>query len=298
MDIVMLGHSAAGKTSYLSLMYAAMCDGVEGMTLSTADRGAHHALLADARAIRRGRYPRASDRPRRYEFVLCHDGDGIFPFRWTDHRGGALTEHRGSSPQAARLHDDLVAADGIVLFVDALRLDTDPDAAEDIRRLVVRVHQAVADREESVTPLVIALTKTDLVDLDAPDAQERFVGPFLPLIEAVQETRHIQGAFIPLVCGPEPEGVALPVLWTLRFGIIGRAMELSASIDSLMAAARLADQRDTLWDRISSWWEDEPSWASIRDRDRARAAAELARLEPLVAPADRLGELLEDVLSF
>ncbi len=44
MDIVMLGHSAAGKTSYLSLMYAAMCDGVEGMTLRTADRDAHRSL--------------------------------------------------------------------------------------------------------------------------------------------------------------------------------------------------------------------------------------------------------------
>ncbi|MEV6976044.1 hypothetical protein [Kitasatospora sp. NPDC093806] len=298
MDIVMLGHSAAGKTSYLSLMYAAMCDGVEGMTLRTADNDVHRSLQADARAILRGRYPRASDRPRSYDFVLCHNGGDVFPFRWKDHRGGALTEHRRGSPQAAQLHDDLVAADGIVLFVDALRLDTDPEAAQDVRRLVVRVHQAVADREETLTPLVIALTKTDLVDLGAPDAADRFLGPFLPLIEAVQETRHIQGAFIPLVCGPEPEGVALPVLWALRFGIIGRAMQLSASIDSLVASAQLADQRDTLWDRVSSWWDDVPSWAAIRDRDRALAAAELERLEPLVEPADRLGELLEDVFSF
>ncbi|MET9402462.1 hypothetical protein [Kitasatospora sp. NPDC002965] len=298
MDIVMLGHHAAGKTSYLSLMYAAMCDGVEGMTLSTADATAHRVLTSGARDILSGRYPRPSDRPRAYDFVLRHDGADVFPFRWKDHRGGALTEHRSDSRQAADLHDDLVAADGIVLFVDALRLDIDPEAAEAVRRLTVRVHQALADREETLTPLVIALTKADLVDLGADDAEDRFVGPFRPLIEAVAETRHIQGAFIPLVCGPEPENVALPVLWTLRFGIVGRAMRLSASIDSLMASAQLADQRDTLWDRVSSWWDDVPSWAALRDRDRALAAAELARLKPLVEPAERLGELLEDIISF
>ncbi|GAA1235891.1 hypothetical protein GCM10009665_27660 [Kitasatospora nipponensis] len=298
MNIVMLGHSAAGKTSYLSLMYAAMCDGVEGLTLGTADPAAHRSLVNGAGAILRGSYPRASDRRQAYEFVLRHQGADVFPFRWTDHRGGALTELRSASAQARQLHEDLVAAQGIVLFVDALHLATDPEAPEAVRRLIVRVHQAVDAREETLTPLVIALTKTDLVDLGAPGGEERFVGPFLPLIEAVAGTRHIQGAFIPLVCGPEPENVVLPVLWTLRFGILGRAMELSASIERLVASAQYADARDTVWDRIGSWWTDQPSWASMRDRARAEAAGELARLQPLVAPADRLAELLEDVLAF
>lgn len=58
MDIVMLGHSGVGKTSYVSLMYAAMRDGIQGFGLCAREETRHEELTATAEEVLRGRYPR------------------------------------------------------------------------------------------------------------------------------------------------------------------------------------------------------------------------------------------------
>ncbi|MFJ4846351.1 MULTISPECIES: hypothetical protein [unclassified Streptomyces] len=298
MDIVMLGHSAAGKTTYVSLMYAVMREGVEGLSLRAEDPYAHRVLMRAAEAVLEGRYPPASDQRAVFDLVLQHDGRDIFPFRWRDYRGGALKERAGSSTQAGQLHEDLKQSQGIILFVDAQRLITHSAAAGEVRRMTVHVQRALEARGEALTPLVLALTKCDLVDLDDQGVLDRLIAPFQQLIDGIAATQHIHGAVVPLSCGPDPVNVAVPVLWSLHFGIVGRGIELQESVDGRLAAARDAAARDTIGDRLSSWWKGEPSWASISARHQLEAQAEFARLQPLVAPAERLGGLLEDVACF
>ena len=298
MDIVMLGNSSAGKTTYVALMYAVMQEGIGGFAVR-AEKPAHHrSLIRTAEAVLEGRYPDPSDRRSVFDLVLRHDDEDVFPFAWRDYRGGTLREKTTGSPQARQLHEDLKAAGGIVVFCDSQKLLEDPRASRDVRTLFSHVQRALDDRGDRVTPLVLALTKADLVDLEDDKVTDKLSEPFLPLIEAVQPKENVIGTVVPISCGPDPVNVAVPVLWTLRFAILGQALELQASVESQVAAARQAAGRDTLWDRFSSWANDEPSWNSISRTHWQQAAAEYARFEPLVQPAERLGELLEGMPGF
>lgn len=297
MNIVMLGHSGAGKTTYVSLMYQAMQRSTGGFTVR-ADKDKHHRqLLADADEILRGRYPDPTHQRTSYPLTLKYHDDDVMPFRWRDYRGGALND-RSTGADAAELHEDLVGADGIVLLVDAVKLNSDPRAARDIRRLTTLILPALEAREEVLTPLVIGVTKCDLVDLDGAGVLDRLFDPFEQLINAVGATRHIHGTLTPLACGPDPVNVAVPVLWALRFGVMGRAMRAHAAYETATAGAEHAYRNDTIADRIGSWWRDEPSWASIGDRQRGIALAELQILQPLIEPVDRLGALLDEINGF
>ncbi|MGH8573579.1 MAG: hypothetical protein ACREX8_13545 [Gammaproteobacteria bacterium] len=293
----MLGHSGAGKTTYVSLMYREMQDGVAGFQLRAQKPKDHDQLLRDAAAILHGRYPDPTHQRTSYQLVLRYDGEEVFPFRWRDYRGGALND-RSTSADVTELHEDLTSTDGIVLFVDAVKLLTDHRAGRDVRRLVTHVQRALDARDEVLTPLVIAVTKCDLVDLDAPSVLDTLYEPFEPLVEAVGTTEHVYGTILPVACGPEPVNVVIPVLWALRFGLFGRAMRLQAAIESAQQAAAYAASRDTLGDRFFSWLKDEPSWASISQQHQATALDELHNLEPLLEPTDRLSAVLEDVPGF
>ncbi|MFF3320732.1 hypothetical protein [Streptomyces sp. NPDC002889] len=298
MDIVMLGHSAAGKTTYVSLMYAAMHGGIEGFGLRAENVSDHRVLSAAAEAVLRGRYPNVSNQRSVFEFVLQYEGQDVFPFRWRDYRGGALRERKGNSEQAQQLHEDLMAAQAVVLFADAHRLVTVPGSARELRRMIMLVRSAMAERTTELTPVVLTFTKCDLIDMNQDGNLDRVVGPFQELIDAVAATQHLRGAFVPVACGPEPVNVVFPALWSLFYGIAGRALALEASLEQSLESARNAAARDTWWDRLASPLIGEDTWAEISARHQRTAEAEYERLEPLLAPAQRLEQLLEDVPSF
>ncbi len=297
MNIVMLGHSAAGKTTYVSLMYTIMTEGIGGFSVRAKNQDDHASLTHAARAIRAGRYPGPTDQRAAFELVLRHQGSDVFPFTWRDYRGGALGE-KTDSPQARELHEDLKRADGIVVFCDSLKLLTHSRAGREVRTLVSHVQRALDARGTTLTPLVLVLTKADLVDLDDEKVAGRLTEPFLPLIQAVSAAEHVLGTLTPVACGPDPFNVHIPVLWALRFGIAGRALDLQRRVEANMADAKSFAARDTLWDRFRSWANDEtPAWRHA-ESSRQAAMAEYEKFEPLVDPANQLGEVIDGVPGF
>jgi len=296
MKIVMLGHSSAGKTTYVSLMYDIMRAGIEGFTLRTEELHDHRALMSTARAIRSGRYPEPSHQRACYDLVLQHNGDDVFPFTWRDYRGGALREKSVDSPQARELYADLKEADAILLFADAQRLATRPSAAE-ARMLVTHVMRALGARDDALVPIVVVFTKCDLVDLGDDDVDERIIAPFRRLLEAADRSDNALGLAVPVVCGPEPVNVELPVLTCLCIGLLSRVHALGELVRHHSERAESFDAKDTLVDRFTSWWNDEPSYAELAQRQRRMALYELERLEPLIEPAERLQALLQQALE-
>lgn len=299
MKIVMLGASGAGKTTYVSLMYAAMQREVGGFRVFTANAVQHRQLLADAGAILNGHYPERTHQRVSYDLSFSFGGAEVLPFTWHDHRGGAASGRTTESQDVALLHQDLQESDAIVVFIDGEKLASGgPRAARNVGRLTGHVLRALREREKVLTPLVIAVTKCDLIDLDDKKVFETILSPMTELMEAVAATQHIHGTVLPLCCGPSPVNVTVPVLWSLRFGVIGQAMRLAADAEDSHAAAVAASGRDTLGDRIRSWWRDEPSWASIAESRRRTAQEAWRQFQKLVGPAERLDELLGGVSSF
>jgi hypothetical protein len=296
--IVMLGHSGAGKTTYLSLMYAEMQDGIGGFQVRARDSSQHSQLLADARAIRISRYPPATNRRASYDLVLSYNRSEVLPFTWRDHRGGAASGRTSDAEDVGQLHQDLRESDGIVMFIDGHALVSDPGAAKNASRLSSHVLRAMRDRPQVSTPLVIAVTKSDLIDVNDHKVGEKVFAPVAELVNAIAATRHIVGIFIPVACGPAPMNVVVPVLWSLRFGLWGMLVRLTAEVDSSVQAANAAGRQDTLAHRLAVWWRGGTSYAAVAANHRQAALRAQRQLQPLIRPAEGLEEMLKDIRYF
>jgi hypothetical protein len=198
----------------------------------------------------------------------------------------------------AQLHQDLLQSDAIVLFVDGHALVREPTAARNARRLSSHVLRAMRDRPLVPTPLVIAVTKSDLIDIDDEKVGEQVFAPVEELAKAVAGTKHIFGTVIPVACGPAPMNVVVPVLWSLRFGLNGMLIRLGTEVESSVKAANAAARRDTLLDRVGSWWRGESSYATIAQNYRQAALRAQQQIRPLVKPAEGLEQMLKDVRYF
>ncbi|MFF2996797.1 hypothetical protein ACFVTC_19860 [Streptomyces sp. NPDC057950] len=263
MDIVMLGHGGVGKSSYLSLMYAAMRDGIQGFGLCAQEASLHEELTSEAEEVLRGRRPGAERRRDVLDLLLHYQGRAVLPVRWCDHR--YLPGQAGEG-----LFSGLTRADGIMVFADAPRLLGDDPYRAALHRMATLVRRALAERDGRLTPLVLVFTKCDRLTSSAgtPAPLDLLLEPFEDVIAKVAVTENLRGAVALVACGREPEGVTVPVLWILHHAIVGRGLALHAALTPGRVLAP------------------------------ADKAAEYGRLEPLFAPAERLATLLTRVPSF
>ncbi|MFJ2397846.1 hypothetical protein ACIOTI_34570 [Streptomyces sp. NPDC087843] len=263
MDIVMLGHSGVGKSSYLSLMYAAMRDGIQGFGLCAQEASLHDELTSASEEVLRGRHPGAGHRREVLDLLLHYQGRAVLPVRWRDHRYLAGRAEEG-------LFLGLTRADGIMVFADAPRLLGDDPYRAALHRMAALVQRALAERDGRLTPLVLVFTKCDRLTsgAGAPAPLDSLVEPFEDVIAKVAVTENLRGAVALVACGREPAGVTVPVLWILHHAIVGRGLALHAALTPGRVLAP------------------------------ADKAAEYERLVPLFAPAERLVTLLSHVPSF
>src|SRR5262249_29144768 len=143
-------------------------------------------------------------------------------------RGGAAAGRTSDAADVGQLHQDLLESDAIIIFLDGHALVNGPGSAKNASRLSSHVLRAMRDRPEIPTPLVIAVTKSDLIDVSDDKVAEKLFEPVAELVRAVAATRHIVGTLIPVACGPCSMNVAVPVLWSLRFGLLGMLIRLDA----------------------------------------------------------------------
>ncbi|MGW7379022.1 hypothetical protein [Streptomyces sp. NPDC054794] len=268
MDFVMLGHSGVGKTTYVSLMYAAMRDGIKGFGLRARASADHDTLTAAAEDVLAGRRPQHPGERSVFEFALHYRGRAVLPLRWHEYR-------ELSGPTGRRLRRRALTADGFVLFAEAPRLLDDTAYRAELRRAADCLRQALTERGRQLTPLVLAFTKCDLVPrahvpgIARTTLLDDLTAPFTELVEAVAATEHLRGAVALVSCGREPVNITIPVLWSLHHAIAGRGLALQ----TVIAPAR-------------------------RLTPATGPTAEYARLCPLFEPAERLAGLLTHVPSF
>ena len=289
MNIVMLGHSNAGKTTYMAMMYELMRSGYGGFRVRAADRHRDRELLATARAIRQGVYPQPSSRRDVHTFKLTHRWRTVADFTWSDYRGGALSS-RSDDAEAEAVLSALVAADGLVLFVDAHRLATAESSRRVGRRLTVLLLRALDERPGPV-PVVIAYTKADLVH--GTEAWTRATTPLTALEEAVSGSGRVHGTTVAVSCGARPQGVHVPVLWCLSHHLTDRVAELQRAADRSLQLSKEAESRAGLWNSITSTVQGVESEYRKQLRYGQEAQAKLKELKPLEAPARRLVAALD-----
>ena len=292
MNILMLGHSGVGKTTYMASMYGLMQAGVERFSLASKYIRDHDDLVSLARNIRRGAYPAQTAVKSRYEFWLRYDGQRFFPFTWSDYRGGALGE-RSSSDDARQLIWDLGRCDGILVFCDSEQAASRRGAGRGIRRMTNLIGEALSQVKRPI-PIGIVFTKCDLVE-ETDECIKRMWASVEGLHQVVDVSEYLFGAVIPVACGPKPENIELPLLFLLYCGV---ALTHDALVEQMEEDrlegdhyAREADEHP-IWDFVDRIFGDS-------DSDRAAEAYERvgqkrAELEPLIEPCQSLGQYLEE----
>jgi hypothetical protein len=189
MKITMLGHSDAGKTTYMASMYAIMnaqhrsSRGFGIVALNAVD---HEALLhLGNRIATSGDYPSPTDVRSEYAFSLTLNGKPMVPFTWVDYRGGALYDRTGGDSELDALSNDLRSSDAVLVFMDASKL-VEPDSdGPDIGRLAVVLGKISS--KDLPPPVALVVSKIDAL-LPPPEAPPSSGFASLALMAAVALT--------------------------------------------------------------------------------------------------------------
>lgn len=290
MRIVMLGHSNAGKTTYIATMYQFMNkgNGYKGFRIQTRNPQQHAELLLSAKEITAGRYPPPTSRRDTYEFDLSYHGRSVSKFIWSDYRGGALAE-RSTDEDMAALLADMRSCDGLVIFTDAHELATDPDPHRSVRRLTGLMQRAIGEQRAAI-PVVLAYTKADL--LKSSEEWSKVIEPFTQVSTALETSSNVRGAIVTVSCGRRPKAVHVPVLWCLSHGVANMIKALQNETAYYHNQAFTASKSGSIANSFRSWrGGDESEWKKAA-RYRKDAQEKYKELKPLMAPARELAKTL------
>lgn len=185
MDILMIGHSGSGKTTYMAGLYSQMKSGVVGFTIdsnfseyyrnNTTDCSYSSFIKQEqdldkiALDLHKGLYPPPTMIRQEYYFNLVCKGHSI-PFNWYDYRGGVLMEKTASSSDAEELVRKIQYADALVVFIDGDTLMENLNSTvRQYRRLITYINNAIANirrDENEYFPISFVITKGDIHDWD------------------------------------------------------------------------------------------------------------------------------------
>lgn len=187
MNIVMLGHSSAGKTTYMAALYYRMSNGLYGYKMRydnwanywfkhytknniyyTIDESEKEGkdLETISQNVSKGIYPPATAIRQEYVFKMRYKYYNEIEFNWFDYRGGALMERSNQSSDSAELISKIKKSDALIVFLDGTKLEGDLSRNErEFRRLVYLVKNAISNlsvEDDAYYPISFVITKKDL----------------------------------------------------------------------------------------------------------------------------------------
>ena len=103
MNIMMVGHSRAGKTAFMAAMYKYLGEDKSGYGIHAEDINQRMNLKRMADNIVKGIYPNQTDMQSQYKFTFTIEGQDVMPFNWLDYRGGLLTSKNPTNKEQEEL---------------------------------------------------------------------------------------------------------------------------------------------------------------------------------------------------
>lgn len=234
MDILMIGHSRSGKTSYMAGLYKEFGNKERGIGIWTSDSSKQSKLKRIADNISRGIYPTGTDIASEYDFWLQIDNRLVIPFNWYDYRGGALSESSKTSRDAQKLIEKIENADALIVFLDGEKIveDTDEDAEDDYEILLWAIQKAVSRKHlgsGNYFPISFVITKGDLYSDYSPLYDSDGLEYFTPFFKTIRDGNTVAGMIS--ICEVAKTGVYnvfAPLLFSLYYGMpeyIGKRMD-------------------------------------------------------------------------
>lgn len=199
-QVSIFGLRGSGKSSYLYAMAEAMTRGVEigkneKLTITTPDIKQRMRLNIGFEELAEGHWPQGTAETTEYDFDVKMNEDGryqsVFSFKMQDYRGGALN---GMAKEDDEVREDLLRAfknsTAIIFLVDGQSL-LNVDRGDDFSKVVKARHDlsfiqdlfglyAKRVGRENVVPILLAITKSDLMDESVLRRAKAYLRDFLP----------------------------------------------------------------------------------------------------------------------
>lgn len=167
MKVLMIGHSGAGKTSFMAGMYKRLGEERSGYGMHTTNEEQHMQLKRLADRLSRGIYPEGTDVQSSYLFNFTRNGKPIMPIEWVDYRGGALTSIEKDNEELKVLTNQIADSDALIIFLDGTKLDKLTRETEFEFDIVIScVELALQKERKHWLPISMVITKADLITMD------------------------------------------------------------------------------------------------------------------------------------
>lgn len=304
MNILMIGHSRSGKTSYMAGLYNEFGDKAEGIGIWTSDTSKSKKLKKMADNISHGIYPTGTDIASKYNFWLQINNSLIIPFNWFDYRGGALSESTKDSKDAKDLISKITNADALIVFLDGEKIvsETTEDLEDDYEIILWTIQKALSKKKsKNYFPISLVMTKGDLYSDYSPLYDSNGLEYFLPLIDNIRESNVAAGMIS--VCEVASTGiynVFSPLLFSLYYGMPSYTTKRIESINEEIEYYN--NLYPNLFDDLVSGLMSFFGSDTESDRDKARKSIqrieeEKEKLEFLQSLSDDMKETIESLVK-
>ena len=194
MNILMVGHSGAGKTSFMAGMYNYLGDSKDGYGIRATKENQKRQLTRMAKNLDRGIYPAGTDIQQVYNFWLTCNGKDVVPFNWMDYRGGILLSDDPDEEDMNKFMEAIKRADALVVFLDGQKLAVNTKKWEFEYEILISCIENSLDVEHvAVFPICFVITKCDLL----PDGASFYgLKRFSTLFDQISDSKTVGGMLL------------------------------------------------------------------------------------------------------
>lgn len=236
----MLGHSSAGKTTFMAALYFRMSNGLydykmrydsfanywfkrytknhSNYTLDES-RQEEKELEMISQNVSKGIYPPATAIRQEYVFKMRYKYYNEIEFNWFDYRGGALMERSSQSSDSAELISKIKSSDALIVFLDGTKLEGNLSRNErEFRRLVYLVKSAITSisvKDDTYYPISFVITKEDLCPNVLDSEGFAYFGD--NILQDIAQSKKIAGL---ITCATVNQENIYNVHWPLFFSIL------------------------------------------------------------------------------
>ncbi|MCX7922075.1 MAG: hypothetical protein N3B21_08710 [Clostridia bacterium] len=273
MNILMLGNSFSGKTTYMVSTYGLMQKPIKGFTLKAINGNDHEMFTKLFSNIKSSnKYPFGTDKRNVYKFHLMYHSRRVLDFSWKDYRGGMINESSQGNDDIEQLKKDIKTSDAIMMFFEADALKNNESERTRVRKILSIVNQYVGEIDKPLS-IIILLTKYDLVmdDLEINQNFERLLSPLESFLMAVEQNDNIVAHVIPVSCTKRGiMHIDFPIMALMYHGIIKEYVSLADQVKKHSEKAQTYVQKSGIFDSLVSLVFREPSYYDLASKEAAK----------------------------
>jgi hypothetical protein len=296
MNVMMIGHTSSGKTTYMAAMYKIMNAGIQGYSIETPNKSAHNNLQHLSASIKQGIYPKSTDILTEYKFNLHFTGKSLIEFNWHDYRGGALLQSTGSSPDVAELNRKIKESDAVIVFLDGDKMtESDSNNQQKVRRLLFCIQQAVNDVDQSsIFPVSLVVTKGKRFETINLFETPGFMA-VKNLIDQINQNKNIQGLLtVTEINRIDILNVEFPFLFSMLFGIIKQQNETVKKYNECLERAKGNAANANVFDDVFCFFSGHRTYRDLAYEKLASLKVMNQNIEYLASNSANIKKILED----